>query len=93
MHVPAPWEAASEGGLEGGRLGVVCEAQSSGRKEGSGVLQLLSTVCESGEDSLASREGGREGGGVWEGEDDGGTMLMEEEEDEEEEGAGPTGPA
>lgn len=38
---------------------------SSGRKEGSGVLQLLSTVCESGLESRVSLDGsGRERGGV-----------------------------
>lgn len=64
MLVPAPWEVESVGGLEGTSLGVVWDGPSSGRKEGSGVLQLLSTVWESGEDSLVSREGGKEGGGV-----------------------------
>ena len=91
MQVPSPLEAMSKGGLEAGGLGVVCDGQSSGRKEGSGVLQLLSTVCESGEDSLASRKGGREGGGVWVGEDEGGTTLIEDDDDEEQ-GRGPTGP-
>lgn len=88
---PAPWELDRVGGLEGGMLGVVCVGQSSGRKEGSGVLQLLSTVWESGEDSLASLEGPVEGGGVWGGDEEGGRTPVEDEE-EEEQGAGPAGP-
>lgn len=72
------------GGLEVGRLGVVWVGQSSGRNEGSGVLQLLSTVCESGEDSLVSLEGGIKGGGVWGGEEDGGGILVDEEDEADE---------
>lgn len=41
---PAPWEVDRLEGLDGGRVGLVCVGQSSARKEGSGVLQLLSTV-------------------------------------------------
>lgn len=63
---------------------------SSGRKEGSGVLQLLSTVCESGLESRASRDAsGRDRGGVCGGEEEGGSALVEEEEDEDDdEGVG-----
>ena len=90
------WEGARPGGLEGGGLGVTCEGPlSSARKEGSGVLQLLSTVCESGEDSRASREGAMEGGGGVCGggvEVEGGTTPVEDEDEEEEElGTGPAG--
>ncbi|KAF3845728.1 hypothetical protein F7725_002806 [Dissostichus mawsoni] len=40
---------------------------------------------ESGEDSLVSRRGAMEGGGVCGGEEEGGSTLVEEEEEEEEE--------
>lgn len=93
----AAWEGAWPSGLEAGGLGVTCEGPSSTRKEGSGVLQLLSTVCESGEDSRASREGAVEeggSGGVCSGgvEVEGGTTPVEEDDDDEEElGTGPAG--
>lgn len=66
--------------------------QSSARKDGSGVLQLLSTVWESGEDSLVSLRGVVDGGGVCGGEEEGGRTLVEDDVEEEEEGqgAGPT---
>lgn len=44
MLWPAPWDADRLDGLDGGRAGLVCVGQSSAKKEGSGVLQLLSTV-------------------------------------------------
>lgn len=65
-------------------------------KEGSGVLQLLSTVWESGDDSRSvSLSGALDGGGVCGGDEEGGRTLVEEDEEEEEEeqGAGPGWPA
>lgn len=44
MARPVPWAVDRLTGLEGGSVGLVWVGQSSGRKEGSGVLQLLSTV-------------------------------------------------
>lgn len=79
-------------GLDTESLGLVCAGQSSAKKEGSGVLQLLSTVWESGEDSLVPRKEAIEGSGVWCGEEEGGSPMVEEEEEEEEEEQG-TGPA
>lgn len=73
-------------------VGLVWLGQSSAKNEGSGVLQLLSTVWESGEDSLISRKGTAEGGGVGGGDDEGGSTLVEEEEEEEEQGAEPAWP-
>lgn len=84
---PGPWAVDRQDGLDIGSVGLVCDGQSSDGKQGSGVLQLLSTVCESGEESLVSREGGTDGGGVCGGEEEGGRTLVEEEEEEEEQGA------
>lgn len=44
MLRPAPWGVDKLDGLDAGSVGLVCVGQSSARKEGSGVLQLLSTV-------------------------------------------------
>lgn len=84
------------GGLEGDFEGVRDEGldwlgHSSERNEGSGVLQLLSTVWESGDDSLVSRDGGKDNGDVCGGEEDGGSTLADEEveDDEEDDGVGP----
>lgn len=41
---PAPWVVDRLEGLEAVGAGLVWEGQSSTRKDGSGVLQLLSTV-------------------------------------------------
>lgn len=41
---PVPSEEGMREGLEDGGVGLVCEGHSSTKKEGSGVLQLLSTV-------------------------------------------------
>lgn len=85
----ADMEPRSEGG--GGLTGAGGPLWgSSGRKEGSGVLQLLSTVCESGLESRASRDAnGKDRGGVCGGEEEGGRALVEEEEEEDDdEGVG-----
>lgn len=44
MLRPAPWGVDRLDGLDAGSVGLVWVGQSSARKEGSGVLQLLSTV-------------------------------------------------
>lgn len=80
-----PSEACRGGGLlrafEEGARGVtgVWDVQSSERKEASGVLQLLSTVWESGVDCRVSWQGGSESGGV-RGGDEGTAMLVDEDE-------------
>lgn len=59
---------------------------SSGRKMGSGVLQLLSTVCESGVDSLVSLKMRELRGGVQGGDEGGGAQVEDDEVDDEDDG-------